>query len=200
MEYEEEDPNNPGFYYYQDFLGYSFSGGGSYPDFWYWFPAGIYYQRPDQSIRLGDTYVQITPRSHLYVVSDSWGWVYSCPQAPVVRVIRFRAVDSFNVSLGAVPVGEQFLSVTTNTCGNGQPVSSFCENTDANGEFTDFVTVNCNTVGGDCGYNIKWEWHTCPFFSTPVHLGNLIGRVRHNGVTVNGVTAPPYGLTGSHIY
>jgi hypothetical protein len=201
IQYEEEDPNNPGYYYYPDPLGYTFSNGGSQPIDWYYLASGIYYQRPDESIRLGDTHVEIAPRNHLYVVSDSWGWVYGCPsQGPVFRAIGFRVVDSNNVSLGAVPVTEQFLRLSTNTCGNGQPQSSSCSNTDSNGEFTDYVSVNCNGIGGDCGYNITWEWQVCPFLTMPTHLGTLVGRVRHSQVTVNGTTSPPYGLTGKHIY
>lgn len=54
--YEEEDPNNPGNYYFPDVLGYSFSGEGSYPVDWY-FPSSYSTTRYVESIRLGDTYV-----------------------------------------------------------------------------------------------------------------------------------------------
>ena len=55
IEYEEEDPYNPGYYYYPDYLGYFFSGAGSQPIDWYYIASGIYNSRPDESIRLGDT-------------------------------------------------------------------------------------------------------------------------------------------------
>lgn len=53
--YEEEDPYNPGYYYFPDYLGYFFSGSGSQPIDWYYVASQIYNQRPDESIRLGDT-------------------------------------------------------------------------------------------------------------------------------------------------
>lgn len=53
IEYQEED------YYYQDVLGYFFSGAGSQPIDWYYVASGIYNSRPDQSIHLGDTNVPL---------------------------------------------------------------------------------------------------------------------------------------------
>lgn len=57
IEYEEEDPYNPGYYYYSDVFGYNFSGAGSQPIDWYYVASGIYNTRPDESIHLGDTNV-----------------------------------------------------------------------------------------------------------------------------------------------
>jgi hypothetical protein len=55
IEYQEEDPSNPGYYYYPDYLGYFFSGSGSHPIDWYYFASQIYNQRPNEAIYLGNT-------------------------------------------------------------------------------------------------------------------------------------------------
>jgi hypothetical protein len=137
---------------------------------------------------------------HLQVISDDNGVVYQC-QTIVGRQIKMKVVDISNQVVGLVPVRENFVSITTNTCGNGQPLPTQCGDTDnANSEFTDNITVNCNNVGGSCGYNLTDEWQWCPLGSLPVNIGRLVDTVHANAITVNGVTTPNRIASGTNIY
>ncbi len=139
----------------------------------------------------GENITLPTP-DHMVVVSDTGGNVASCTTT-VGRQMRFRVVDSDGVAVGLIPVREVFNSITMNTCGNGQPAASGCANTDnAQSEFTDSITVNCNSVGGSCGYDINWTWQWCGPSNSFTSVGTLNGTVHNDAVTVNGKTMPPF--------
>jgi hypothetical protein len=117
-----------------------------------------------------------------------------------LRQVRFQVVS--NDSNGDKPVGhvfemEQFDSVTTNTCGNGQPPPTDCTSSDSNGTFIDTITVNCLGRLGppDCGYDITYGWYWCGSGSQGiVKLASLNAEVRRDSVKLNGLaTAWPQG-------
>ncbi len=59
-------------------------------------------------------------------------------------------VDSGGNAIGVVTVQENFSSLSTNTCradGAG-PSPDSCSSVEANGNFSDGITVNCNLVNG----------------------------------------------------
>lgn len=131
--YEEEDPNNPGNYYFPDVLGYSFSGEGSYPVDWY-FPSSYSTTRYVESIRLGDTYVALLGRidsvlpdraligNPADVIIRGIGFGNATPTVNAgtgISVIVNSANDTeiqarFNIASSA-PVGNHGVSVTTST-------------------------------------------------------------------------------------
>jgi len=76
MIYQQEDPNNPGYYAFVDNFGYSFASSSGHPIDWYWIATAVGSLIPQQSIRLGDTNVQICskPTGETFVSS---GWADS---------------------------------------------------------------------------------------------------------------------------
>jgi hypothetical protein len=134
------------------------------------------------------------------VISDVSGLVVNCPSI-IGRQIKMKVVDVNNFVVGLVPIKENYLSVSQNSCGNGQPQPSSCANTNSeNSEFTDSITVNCNSVGGSCGYNITYEWQWCPPGKAAANLGRFVETVHANAITVNGVTTPSKIPAGTNIY
>ena len=137
---------------------------------------------------------------HVKVASDISGALAACTQT-VGRKVTLGVVDSQDASAGVVPVQEQFLSLSNNSCNDGAPIASSCRNTDNNtNEFTDSITVNCNNVGGSCGYTIQWQWQWCPYGQTPKPLATLNGTVHNDAITVNGVTTPAQIPQGTDIF
>ncbi|MBL8152140.1 MAG: hypothetical protein JNN15_19635 [Blastocatellia bacterium] len=139
---------------------------------------------------------------HLKVISDEHGVVRSC-QNVTVRILTLRVVSSTNNIVGQVPVKERFTTVTQNTCGNGQPMPSVCAVTDNSlGDFTDFITTNCpiNSVSGECGYDINYNWQWCPTGATAISIGRFNEVVRNTRTTVNGVTTPDRIPTNTNIF
>ncbi|MEW6737707.1 MAG: IPT/TIG domain-containing protein [Acidobacteriota bacterium] len=128
---------------------------------------------------------------HLKVIKDQHGIVDRCPEV-TARRLTLRVVSAVNNIVGTVPVKEQYSTLTTNTCGNGQPLPAVCENTDRLGTFFDFITTNCPKPGMplSCGYDIKYQWQWCPSGRSPVNIGFFDERVRANETTVNGYTKP----------
>jgi hypothetical protein len=138
---------------------------------------------------------------HLKVVADDTGVVSTCPNV-VARRITFRVVNQIGNIVGKVPVKENFLSVSQNTCNNGQPLPATCRVTDNDlGDFTDFITTNnCNSGSVGCGYDITDLWEWCPPKHKPVGLGKLIETVHSDKITVNGVTTPNKIAVGTDIF
>jgi hypothetical protein len=138
---------------------------------------------------------------HLIVMKDLNGVVASCPTVEG-RQITFAVVNSQDVAVPNTPVQENFVSLSQNTCGNGQPVPSSCAPTDQNGQFPDSITVNCGGANGPahCGYNITDHWEWCRPGQAPVNLGTLTEIVHIDAITVNGNTTPNHFQTGYHIY
>lgn len=127
---------------------------------------------------------------HLVVISDPANLgIGTCPiGTPVGRGITFQVVDAAGNAVGTVPVKENFVSVSFNTCradGMG-PEPSQCEITSTTASFTDNISVNCNSVNGSCGYNITDQWQWCPSGGQVVTLATLIEVVHANQITVNG--------------
>jgi hypothetical protein len=109
---------------------------------------------------------------HLKVISDQSGLLASnCAasglQTPVLRQVALEVVNAGNFPVGKTSVKETFVNTSTNTCradGLG-PIPEPCGDTDLDslhGRFIDSITVNCNSVGGSCGYIITDEWKWCP--------------------------------------
>jgi hypothetical protein len=139
--------------------------------------------------------------NHLQVISDTTAFIGACPSV-VLRQIKMKVVDVNNQVVALVSIKENFVSISTNTCGNGQPQPSACANTDnANSEFTDIITINsCKTPGGSCGYNLTDEWQWCPSGLPAVDIGKLVDVVHANAITVNGVTTPNKIAAGTNIF
>ncbi len=139
--------------------------------------------------------ISVIQPHHLVVVSDNQAVITGgCTPpalAPIARVITLRAVDSAGAPVGVIDMAEHYNSLTTNTCGNGQPSPSGCGPTNSNSEEQDGISVNCNTTGGSCGYTINWSWQWCGPGTQRTTLGTLSGVVHHNAITVNGQTMPP---------
>jgi hypothetical protein len=127
---------------------------------------------------------------HLKVVNDSFSTI--CGDI-VTRAITFQVVDrNGNNVRGVVPIKEKFVSITTNTCGNGNPVASGCSSTNATaGEFTDHITVACNSTGGSCGYDITKQYLWCPLRRAALPIGTYSGYTHSNAISVAGVVSPP---------
>ena len=143
---------------------------------------------------------------HLVVVEEQQGLTTqlpsggTCPNPYFLRQVRFRVVSSD--ANGAFPVGnvvveERFDSVTTNTCGNGQPQAASCAPTINNGTFIDNISTGCGSASGpaNCGYDINWKWYWCGNGTTGIQtLASLTAQVRKGSVTLNGrSTAWPPG-------
>jgi hypothetical protein len=143
---------------------------------------------------------------HLVVVEEQQGFTTqlpgggTCPNPYFLRQVRFRFVSSD--ANGALPVGdvvveERFDSVTTNTCGNGQPQAASCAPTVNNGTFLETISPGCGSASGpeNSGYDINWKWCWCGNGTTGVQtLASLTAQVRKGSVTLNGrSTAWPAG-------
>lgn len=143
---------------------------------------------------------------HLVVVEEQQGFTTqlpsggTCPSSYYLRQVRFRVVS--NDANGALPVGnviveERFTTVTTNTCGNGQPQAASCATTINNGTFLDSISTGCGSASGpaNCGYDINWKWYWCGNGTTGIQtLASLTAQVRKGSVTLNGrSTAWPPG-------
>lgn len=139
---------------------------------------------------------------HLIVLDDHQGFTTQIPNGGqcttqyFVRQIKFQVVSQDSngaLPVGNVPVEELFASVTTNTCGNGQPRASGCTLTltsdTATGTFVETVSPGCGSFNGpeSCGYDINWGWYWCGSLSRGiVKLATLNAHVRKDSVTING--------------
>lgn len=195
IEYEEEDPYNPGYYYYPDVLGYGFSPSGSHPIDWYFPASGFYNQRPDESVHLGDT-TAVARRlpHHLVVVSDVGGSYCNV----VKRTLVFRIVDITGQPTGAATVKESFTNISQNTCGNGNATPDGCMTTD--GVFGDTINVGCVSVPGTCGYTITKQYQWCRPGYSPVPLATYTGWTHNNSISVFNVVTPNTIPAGTAVY
>ena len=136
----------------------------------------------------GSGTVNPTP-DHLKIVSDQIVGLSSCPTTKN-RLISYQEVDSRNNPVSTISTEETFTSISTNTCNNPVQTSSTCS-PDANGQFTDNLTVGCNSVGGSCGFTaLHQQWLWCkPSGGTQVLAtpGDLI--VHNDSISVGGSTA-----------
>jgi hypothetical protein len=143
--------------------------------------------------------INVGPPHHLKVISDIYQPSSACPTTKR-RLITYQEVDVNNNPVGSIQSKEQFASKSTNTCGNGNSTSETCT-VDTNGQFTDVLSVNCNTVGGSCGFTYtKQQWLWCPSGSgTPVVVATPGDIIVHNdSISVGGNTT---GFpAGTYIY
>jgi hypothetical protein len=177
----------------------------------YNFELGTYVCEESSETTAPNTPVQVAASpDHLKVLGDQQGFTTQlanggqCATQYWIRQINFQVVsqDSNGAApVGNVPVAEQFASVTTNSCGNGQPQASGCAPTvasgTATGTFIESVSPGCGSANGsaNCGYDINWGWYWCGSFSRGiVKLATLNGEVRQSSVTIKGrSTAWPNG-------
>jgi len=129
----------------------------------------------------------------LKVVNDVSGPYNPNCSTTIKREITFQVVDAApnHRKAGTVPVKENFVQVSSNSCNNGSPEASPCANTDSgtNGRFTDQISIRaCRT--GSCGYTITDEWKWCPSSKPSVTLATLTETVHNDYITVNSVTTP----------
>ncbi|HKR82716.1 MAG TPA: hypothetical protein VJS37_01005 [Terriglobales bacterium] len=128
---------------------------------------------------------------HLKILSDTITSLSSCSSTKQ-RIIKYQEVDSTNNVVQGLNIKETFGGFSTNTCNNGTPsTSSTCAPDDAGGQFTDGLTINCNSVGGSCGLTAtsqKWVW--CKAAGGTQTLGTIGDIILHNdSISVNGSTS-----------
>ncbi len=128
---------------------------------------------------------------HLEVLSDVTQTANSCgANNPVVRTISYAVVDiNENQVTKIMSAGEQFDSISANTCNNGTFGTNSCSNpTSALGGITDNLSIGCNSVGGSCGATLtNQRWFLCNFGGLPIGSpGTLV--VHNDVITVGGRT------------
>jgi hypothetical protein len=140
--------------------------------------------------------VNVNPPNHLVMVSDQTGVLSLC-NGVYGRELALNTVDvNGRPVIGAFIQETQpnYISVTTNTCGNGQPKPATCKDEfPTTAEFVDNIGINsCNIPITTCGYNIQYEWQWCgsPTAGAPVNIGKFTDVVNNNQITVNGVASP----------
>jgi hypothetical protein len=133
---------------------------------------------------------------HVKVVVDQEGYPAACPTTGVyVRQMQMQVVDiGGNAITTDVYIQEAFPKITTNTCGNGQPVPSSCAltgNPFGVGQFLDTMSVSGNFCGSGisqssgCGFSLTATWAQCqPSGSNTLWTSPRV--TQSNGVEVNG--------------
>jgi hypothetical protein len=105
---------------------------------------------------------------HLSVVVDQQGYPAACPTTGVyLRQMEMQVVSADNQPI-VVPtsVAEVYSGLTTNTCGNGQPIASACEAANS-GQFIDSMAVSGNLCSSGinqssrCGFSLTSTWSAC---------------------------------------
>jgi hypothetical protein len=134
---------------------------------------------------------------HLVVLADQQGYTTQTPTGTCatqyyIRQVQFQVVSSDatgHLPVGNVVVEERFDSVTTNTCGSGQPQASSCAATINTGTFIDTISTGCGSANGpvNCGYDIAWKWYWCGNGTQGIQtLASLTAQVRRDSVTLTG--------------
>jgi len=139
--------------------------------------------------------------NHLKVLDDQVPLTSDACPSTIARTIVFQIVDIHGTPIHArARLKEKYIMVSHNTCENGEPVAFSCTPyADNLGQFPDHLDVNCNSVGGSCGYDLHWQWQWCPVTRAALPLGTLEGHVHNDEVKVNGTTSMP-GLKGREIF
>ena len=198
-------PTNCDIYYYEDPYGYStltaqnFAGLGTvnapgtaaYPD--------------DLSYYIASTYLYGTSSTHVSVLSDQQGPSASCPATGVqIRLTKVQLVTGSNQPITSnLPVGETYLNLTSNTCGNGSPVPSSCAATENGGQFEDTMSVSGNFCGSGisrssgCGFSLTSIWSACRSGLTN-NVWTSPRTTLSNKVTMNGNSTQ--FATGTQLY
>ena len=133
---------------------------------------------------------------HVSVVVDQQGYPVTCPTTGVyLRQMQMQVVDVNNLAITTdADIQESFSNMTTNTCGNGQPVPASCAltgNVGGVGQFLDSMSVSGNLCGSGisqssgCGFSLTSTWSACATCGSSTLWSSP--RVTHsNGVEVNG--------------
>jgi len=107
-----------------------------------------------------------------------------CSISFVERFVTYFVVDR-NLDSITTPVAEQFVAgPSTNSCGNGPAAPTLCTAPTALSEFTDRLTVGCNSVGGSCGYSLTNEWSSCPTGGASVPMGSTSWTIQNSSTSV----------------
>ncbi|MEW5978764.1 MAG: IPT/TIG domain-containing protein [Acidobacteriota bacterium] len=137
---------------------------------------------------------------HLKVEGDQFIGTPGCTST-LTRLIGLQVVDSAGNPVGRVKVKEIFNNITSNTCGSGQPSPEGCANTDDNqGHFVKTFSVGCNSVRGNCGFDLTNTWQWCPSGHPAVNLGKFTSQIRNSSITTNGYAYPNTIPAGTTIY
>jgi hypothetical protein len=110
--------------------------------------------------------------NHVSVVVDQEGYPSACPATGIyLRQMQMQVVDVNNNSIAInANIQESFTNLTTNTCGNGQPVPSSCAltgNVGGVGQYLDTMSVSGNLCGSGinrssgCGFSLTSTWSAC---------------------------------------
>lgn len=141
--------------------------------------------------------VQVPDR--LRVVDDTGNFaLQNCPSVKG-RLITYQVADSsssHSAIAQAIYVEEALDSLTTNTCGNGQPNASSCEPANDSGQFTDGISVNPTCASNalsncssnpSCGYEYTQRWSTC-YPEAVIELTSVPGITHCNEIKINNST------------
>jgi len=137
------------------------------------------------------TQVTVQKPGQLYILGDSYPILNNCPNTKY-RLITYQ-VQTGGGTLGVdiktdTQTKDTFSLVGNNTCNTGQKNSTSCS-TDTGGQFQDQLSVNCNTVGGSCGFtNTNQQWQWCPPNGSASQVIATIGDlvVHNHGISVGG--------------
>jgi hypothetical protein len=158
-------------------------------------------QNPIPSTTTANGIVNVNPPDHLVVVGDGTGvlagcaWVYG-------RQLAVNTVDVNGNPITHAYMQESLISESANTCGNGLPVLSSCQDEFPTlAEFVDNIGIHsCNVPVATCGYNIQYEWQWCSTGGAPINVGKFTDIVHNNQITINGNASPvPAGSQNQHV-
>jgi hypothetical protein len=133
---------------------------------------------------------------HVKLLVDNLGFPSACPTTGIyVRQMKMQVVDVNGTAVTNIySIAESYQSLTTNTCGNGQPVATSCRVEDSGGQFLDTMSVSdnlCNSgisQSSGCGYSLTSIWAVCSNGLTNTLWTSP--RITHsNSDSVNGSTS-----------
>jgi hypothetical protein len=168
-------------------------------DYYNWNNSGVCTDYPSTNTAIGR--VNVNPPDHLVVVGDGTGvlagcaWVYG-------RQLAVNTVDVNGNPITHAYMQESLISESANTCGNGLPVLSSCQDEFPTlAEFVDNIGIHsCNVPVATCGYNIQYEWQWCSTGGAPINVGKFTDIVHNNQITINGNASPvPAGSQNQHV-
>jgi len=133
---------------------------------------------------------------HVKLLVDNLGFPSACPSTGIyVRQMQMQVVDVNGTAVTNIySIAESYQSLTTNTCGNGQPVATSCRVEDSGGKFLDTMSVSdnlCNSgisQSSGCGYSLTSIWAVCSNGLTNT-LWNSPRVTHSNSDSVNGSTS-----------
>jgi hypothetical protein len=138
---------------------------------------------------------------HVSVLGDQAGYPQACPTTGVwVRQMQMQIVTANGTAYTSnLSISEAYSNLTTNTCGNGQPVASSRATTVNGGEFLETMAVAgssgnfCGpyspaiTQSSGCGFSLTSTWSACSLGYSNSLWTSTRGTYS-NSVAVNGTT------------